>query len=572
MNSESKICQNCKKDFIVEPDDFSFYEKMKVPPPTFCVECSFQRRLTYQNVFSLYKRKDSFSGKDIISIYSQDKDLIVIDQKTWWSDNWNPMNYGINYDFSESFFKQWKKFRDKFPLQSMINSKAVNSEYCNLAEESKNSYLCSASWKVENTHYSNAVNRTKDCIDLQIVQDSEFCYDDLNCDNCNRLFYSQNSNFCIDSYFLYDCKNCTDCFMCSNLRNKSYCLENKQLDKEEYKKIISTFDLGATSFIKEKKEEFKNLKLNSIHKFSIINNSFNVTGNNVNHAKNCHNCFDSSNDIEDCKNIFWAFNRVKSVYNSGPGLAEIENSYEVFDSGVGGSNNLFSNIIYYSNNIEYSFNCYNCSDCFSCLGLRKKQYCIFNKQYTKEEYFELRNKIIEDMNNSPYVNNKGIVYKYGEFFPSEMSPFCYNETFAQNNFPLEKIEILANGYEWKDQEEKNYAITLRSNDIPDNIKNVNDTILDEIIECEHKGVCNDGCYTAFRLIKDELIFYKRFNIPIPHMCYSCRFNEKFKLRNPLKLWNRTCMKEGCTNEFETSYSPDRPEIVYCEKCYQNEVY
>ena len=28
----------------------------------------------------------------------------------------------------------------------------------------------------------------------------------------------------------------------------------------------------------------------------------------------------------------------------------------------------------------------------------------------------------------------------------------------------------------------------------------------------------------------------------------------------------------CTNEFETSYAPERPEIVYCESCYQKEVY
>ena len=116
--SENKICQNCKIDFIIEPEDFLFYEKIKVPPPTFCPECSKQRRLSYQNVFSFYKRKDSFSSKDIISIYSPDKDLMVIDQKTWWSDNWNSMDYGRDYDFNKSFFKQWKEFRDKFPLQS----------------------------------------------------------------------------------------------------------------------------------------------------------------------------------------------------------------------------------------------------------------------------------------------------------------------------------------------------------------------------------------------------------------------------------------------------------------------
>jgi hypothetical protein len=28
----------------------------------------------------------------------------------------------------------------------------------------------------------------------------------------------------------------------------------------------------------------------------------------------------------------------------------------------------------------------------------------------------------------------------------------------------------------------------------------------------------------------------------------------------------------CEEEFDTAYAPDRPEIIYCEKCYQAEVY
>ena len=34
MNQETKTCQNCKAQFIIEPDDFTFYEKINVPPPT----------------------------------------------------------------------------------------------------------------------------------------------------------------------------------------------------------------------------------------------------------------------------------------------------------------------------------------------------------------------------------------------------------------------------------------------------------------------------------------------------------------------------------------------------------
>ncbi len=572
MQNETNQCQNCKNDFIIEPEDFVFYEKIKVPPPTFCPDCDHQRRLNYRNTHSLYKRKDSFSGKDIISIYSPDKDLVVIDQKTWWSDEWDPMDYGRDYDFNETFFDQWKDFRDKFPLQNLSNSKAVNSDYCNVAEESKDSYLCTASWMIENTYYSNAISSIKDSMDLQVVHNTDFSYDDLNCTDSSRLFYSQNSNSCVNSYFLYDCRGCTDCFMCSNLRNKSYCFNNKQLTKEEYKELISKIDFGSHKTILDLKSKFNDLKLNSIHRFAFVTNSHDVTGNNIDHAKNCHNCFDLTGGVEDCKNSFWLANRVKDVYNSGPGCGGIETGYEIVDTGAGGSNIYFGNVIYYSANIEYSFNCYNCTFCFACLGLRKKNYCIFNKQYTKEEYLQLRGKIINHMNEHPYINQNGIVYKYGEFFPSEMSTFCYNETVANDNFPLTKEEALKNGYNWKDKEERNYVPTIRSNDIPDNIKDVGEDILNEVIECEHRGECNDRCSTAFKIIKDELIFYKRFNIPIPHLCYGCRYSIRFRNRNPLKLWNRSCMKEGCNNEFETSYAPDRPEIVYCEKCYQSEVY
>lgn len=175
------------------------------------------------------------------------------------------------------------------------------------------------------------------------------------------------------------------------------------------------------------------------------------------------------------------------------------------------------------------------------------------------------------MNDMPYIDSKGRVYKYGEFFPSELSPFCYNETIAQEYFPLTKEQALEQGYKWKDKEERNYSIDIKNEDIPDDINNVNDDIISKVIECQHKD-CNHQCTEAFKIIPEELQFYKRMNLPIPHLCPNCRHYERLSQRNPLKLWHRRCMKEGCNNEFETSYAPERPEIVYCEKCYQKEVY
>jgi hypothetical protein len=79
----------------------------------------------------------------------------------------------------------------------------------------------------------------------------------------------------------------------------------------------------------------------------------------------------------------------------------------------------------------------------------------------------------------------------------------------------------------------------------------------------------------------ELDFCKRMNIPLPRLCINCRHYERRVMRNSTNFYKRQCMCDKknhfhgagkCEVEFETSYAPERPEIVYCERCYQQEVY
>jgi hypothetical protein len=50
-----------------------------------------------------------------------------------------------------------------------------------------------------------------------------------------------------------------------------------------------------------------------------------------------------------------------------------------------------------SSNIYYSHNIDNCSFCLGCIGLKNKSFCILNKQYTKEEWYEMADKIFATM-------------------------------------------------------------------------------------------------------------------------------------------------------------------------------
>src|SRR3989344_4931716 len=106
--SETKTCQNCKTSFIIEPDDFAFYEKIKVPPPTWCPECRNIRRMAWREDHTLYRDTCKLCGKSIISVYAPDGPFIVYCRSCWNSDKWDPLQYGREYDFSRPFFKQYR--------------------------------------------------------------------------------------------------------------------------------------------------------------------------------------------------------------------------------------------------------------------------------------------------------------------------------------------------------------------------------------------------------------------------------------------------------------------------------
>jgi len=569
MNSETKNCQNCKKDFIIEPDDFLFYEKIKVPPPTFCPECRLTRRFFWRNEHIFYKNTCVLCKKNLVTNNSPLNKFPIYCYDCWHSDKWDGGKYEREYDFSRPFFEQWHNLLQVTPNINLWGLGNVNCDYSNYTGYSKNAYL-SVATNCEDVYYSKLVDKSKNLFDCYITFDSNYCYENFSSNkNWNSSFLNNCVN-CIDSEFLFDCKNCNNCFMCSGLRNKSFFIRNKQYNKDEYLEKLKSYKISSFVNIEDFKLEFNSLIKKSIHKFAHILNSVNSTGDDIFFSKNAKNSFVVTNS-ENVRYCWRIFNGIKDCYDM-TGSLNNELCYESSLGADGGYLTKFFSISRGNKNTELVHLCINCNYCFGCVGLKSKQYCILNKQYTKDEYEELVPKIIKHMSDMPYIDSKGRVYKYGEFFPTELSPFCYNETIAQEYFPLTKEEAISQGYRWKDKEERNYNIDIYNKNIPDNITDITDDITDKIIECAHKGECNQQCTEAFKIIPEELQFYRRMNLPIPRLCPNCRHYERLSQRNPLKLWHRKCMKEGCTNEFETSYSPERSEIIYCERCYQNEVY
>ena len=553
--SESRICQNCKNDFTIEPDDFSFYEKIKVPPPTFCPECRRQRRLSWRNDYVFYNRECDLCKRKIISIYSPDNPQVIYCNTCWWSDKWDPKSYGIDFDFSRPFFEQFAEFRKVVPALALVNDNGVgstNCEYVQNVQYSKDCYMAMVSWKIEKCLYFSYGAEAKEAVDsMGIFSKSEGIYEALYSGDCYGSKYIQNCNSLMGCYFCYDCRGCNDCFMCVNLRNKKYHFKNKQYTKEDYGKIVNEYSLDSWSGVLSTQKEFEEFLIKKPIKYANFVNCVNCTGDNIVNSKNSKCVFDLRKS-EDCKYLENG-DTEKDSYDLCVG-GELSLCYEGLTPD-NSSKVLFTSYVWKSIDVLYSDFCMSSKNCFGCVGLRYGEYSIFNKQYKKEEYYELKDKIIKHMEK---------IGEWGEFFSMNTSPFAYNESMAMTSFPMIKDEVLKKGLKWQDdiQQTKGKATLL---DIPDRIEDVPDSIVNEILEC-HK------CKRNYKIISEELNFYHKWKIPIPRHCFFCRLSKRFEKRGSSKLWHRTCMKKGCNNEFEASYSPDRPEIVYCEKCYQEEVY
>jgi len=583
--SETRNCQSCKNPFTIEPDDFVFYEKIKVPPPTWCPECRLVRRLMFRNERSLYKRPCDLCKKEKILMYPPQSPFTVYCGPCWWGDGWDRAQYAKDYDFSRPFFEQFRELLRAVPRLGLIQEgENVESEYANRVSYQRGAYLVFSSNDDEHCRYGSWMNSSKECMDSYNIHKCERCYECIDCSQCNTLSFSRECTACSNSSFLLNCRNCESCFGCVNLRNKSYCIFNKQYTKEEYTRAIAKFNLGSSLFIEGMRSRFNEFKKSFAVPAMVTYQSQGVSGNWIVNSKNVVQSF-SCRNVEEGKHCFAVFDESQAMDHCFWG-ASGERIYESVNIGIQHSNVRFSSECWVQVlDLQYCMNCQQSSrNLFGCIGLKGAQYCILNKQYVKEEYEQLVPKIVQHMGAMPYTDAKGRVYKYGEFIPTELCPFAYNETLAQEFFPLTKEKAVEKGFAWREPEKKGYSITVLADALPDDIADISDAMLKEVIGCAHggppSGGCNHQCATAFRIIPDELAFYRSRGLPFPRLCPNCRHYERLAQRNPLKLWHRTCVCKSashahgvspCPNEFETSYAPERPEIVYCEGCYQQEV-
>jgi len=547
----TNTCKQCGVENLIIDSDRSFYERMGLEDPVFCVLCRLRNRMSWRNEKRLYKRKCDLCAKDIITIYSPDKKFTVYCQDCFWGDKWNALDYGMEIDFNKPFFEQFSELMKKVPRLAIVNKKSENSEYCNYSYANKNCYLTFGNHYEEDCLYGHYSTKNRNCVDYLHLYESELCYDCMftkNAYNCVCLSNCENCNNC---QFSIDLKGCKNCIFCANLRNKKYYIFNEEYSEEKYFEKLKTFNLNSyQNYVKAKQIYLDDLRLKYPVKAIDQVNCENCVGSNLHNSRNLHYCFDCA-ACEDSKYGWQMDETYDSMDMTCMGYDRSELCYETI--GCSGLFNCIScDSCWHNNDLRYCNLCFSSKNCFGCISVHHGEYSILNKKYSKDEYEKTVSKVIDLMKNTS---------EWGQFFPHNLSPFGYNETVAGEYMYLEETLAKEKGFNWAKLDEKGKINTDYL--IPDDIRDVDNKITTKVLGCL---VCGKG----YKVTPQEVSFYRQIGIPIPRSCSDCRDDERVRLRPPRWLWKRKCGK--CGAEIDTTYDEGRSEKVYCENCYLKEVY
>lgn len=551
-------CPQCSKTFDIVDDDLHFYLRLDVPLPTLCSVCRSQRRLVWRNERTLYQRQCDLCKKQIISIYAPQQPFTVYCYECWYSDRWDAQKFGRPIDWNKPFFPQFQALQREVPRLYAMVVDNENSEYTNGSAYNKNCYLIFVSDHNEGCSYSYGIYDSRDTYDCLNCSKLELCYECIGCTNCYDVQYAIDSANCNSASFIIDCKGVQHAFMSYGLRNCEYVWENQHISPKEYQRRLAEIHFDSYRTIQKLKEQFQELKKKHTFKYYHGLNNEQFSGDYIERSRKSFECFESY-ELENCKFITHG-NKIRDCYDCYVTVDQSELCYEIV-SGICLYNVKCSYSFWHGRDSMYCDSCVSCTNIFGCVGLRKGNYSILNRVYPEGEYQQLRRRLIEHMKKTR---------EYGEFFPVVLSPFAYNETAAADQFPLKETEVKQRGWRWQPQEQKLYLPSRYR--FPDAITTVKDNVTEYDLSCQ-------ACRKNFKVLANELGWYRRQNVPLPRNCFDCRHRKRLHDRNPRALWHRRCQctqpehdhHGQCAHEFETSYSSENPTLVYCEECYTRSV-
>lgn len=369
---ETKSCQKCQISFDITDSDLEFYDKVSpifkdkkypIPTPMLCPNCRQQRRLSCRNETKLYSRVCDATQKNIISIYSPDKPYTVFAADYWWSDHWDALDYGLDYDFEMSFFENFQKLDRQVPKLSTTIQNSQNCEYTNDTGDSSDCYMSYRSHYSDNIMYSYRANKSSNCVDCYQVKESENLYECFQSNKCNNSKYLYKCENTHTSYFLYNCIGSANCFLSYNQVNANYVFLNQTYSREQYLEKITPILEDPLKFEQARQHFFKMLDQDLLVPHLDNTQCEDCSGNELTACVSCQNCY-MMKGCEYCKHCWDNVNYKNSMDTYSGGGSEY--SYETLAT-KNSFKNCFTHRIKECNNLLYCMFSFFSNESFGCI-------------------------------------------------------------------------------------------------------------------------------------------------------------------------------------------------------------
>lgn len=529
---EKRYCEITRQPYTISDEEVEVYREFGLPLPSVCPQERCRRQLSFRNDKQFFWRKCDQTGKKIYSVFPEKAPFPVVSADYWQSSEWDGTHYGQEFDFKRLFIEQllelWQKVpRPAYRLQSALDTRASHN-----SADVGQSFLLFNARSVACSFYSVGIWDSHHCCDCYYVNCCEYCYECIHCHDCKKLRWSEFCRGCEDSWFLSHCSNCSHCLFCSGLEGKNYHIFNRPVSKEGFEKALGEWSLNARPRVELAQEQFSEFLVDKPIPHIFSDNPESSSGNclwGCHQAHHCFDCFDSEN-IYHCHALRDANNCVDG-FAFGEGLSDSAQFVQVGD----GATRLINCIECWGDvtDLAYCTFCEKSSNLFGCVGLRNREYCIFNKQQSKKRYLRLKSDIIE------HLKTRAV---WGKFFPASFSGFAYNQSSADEYMPLSRIPAKMMGFRWDDQLEfirpsellggTEQAPDRRFSEIPNSLADVSESaILEAIYICEISG-------RPFRITSDELSLYRILSVPPPTRAFEQRHHERVMRLAPRAVGTR----------------------------------
>lgn len=500
MPDLQRVCTSTGRLFVITEAEQALIAKLEslhpllkvgdIPLPT-VHPLEFNRQLqSFVSLMSLFESKSVISHTPLITRYNPALGYKVVTYDEFWSDQVDNTSVGKEYDFSRPFFQQWNELMHAVVMQPLVQISCENSKYVDSSSSLKNCYLCFGMGESEGCMYCLKTCyplRNRDCVDCIGIVDCELCY---SCIHCDHAYDCQHCSDCIDCYQCFgsrDLVGCKYCFGCVGLRQAKYYLFNQAVTKEVYEAFIRDAKLESYQSRQKYLEQCRQFYKQNSTQVNTIKQSENALGR---YLKNCHNVYECeyAESLEDCGWTTGAFG--KDIWRGEVYQGELAYQSAIMSGRLGFCNSISSG----SENF-YSYMIWGSNSCFGCVMLKQKEYCILNKQYSKEAYESLVPRIIAHMKSTG---------EWGQFFPSKYAPHYFEESQAGQLHCSKPVLV---------------TIDSCSCDSSSWIDTIHDGSIDEIVEklwtCMVTG-------KVFKLVRQEVDFYQRQRIPLPRIHWQER--------------------------------------------------